>query len=311
MILSLVVQPSIDDTHWDAIVEQLHRATPLLSVQRKGLAFAGTDDMVRIHRLVANLSALASLAPTRTAAYLTALHGHPGRVDVHENDATVPVTVFHRVPELSIHPRCVDRLELFGLRTIGALRTLSERHLGAQFGQDGLAIARFLHAPSLPIPMYVPPPTVISTVRFEGAEREPGIIEAAVDTLVDDCVAELRGREAWRLELSVLDRADEPTARNGRILRQGAGTAALIRVHARALMRTLLHPTRRWWGVMLRLASIRRPLSEQTLLFTARPSASEIAAAMAPRYGSVLKTIEILDAWTVIPERFARIRPLR
>jgi hypothetical protein len=46
-------------------------------------------------------------------------------------------------------------------------------------------------------------------------------------------------------------------------------------------------------------------------LFGTEISRTDLLEQMRPRYGSVLKQIEILDPWTLITERHARIVPIR
>jgi hypothetical protein len=57
----------------------------------------------------------------------------------------------------------------------------------------------------------------------------------------------------------------------------------------------------------LRLSSLRVPLREQVSLFQAQPSAQDIQSSLVPKYGPVIKDIQVINPWSVIPEEYARI----
>jgi len=307
MILCVAIEGALRSTHWDAIVERIHRCTPLIVVTGHGTLYAGTDDLNAIRTLVRLANLHAALAPDRTSALLCALHGKVGRLDAFANADDVPVSVLLRVPELAIGELETERLRLFGISTISHLRTLEERHLRVQFGAMGTRLYTFLTTPHIPLQLYVPPPAIIAHERFDELQYEPGIIAAALESCVQLAIMELGPRQCWRIELSVLDRADEPCTQRSRILRDGVNTRGSILIHAHALLQEMLSSSQRWWGIELRLASLTPPRAVQTQLFVEKKSEQDVSRALISRYATVMKRVEINDPWSIIPEHYARI----
>ncbi len=307
MILCVVMEGALSSARWDAVVERVHACTPLLVVSGHGRLFAGTDDLNGLRELVRRTKALSALAPDRISAFLCALNGTAGRLDAYANAKDVPSSVLLRIPELSLDERDAERLRLFGIRTIGDLQQLEERHLRVQFGTAGSKLHTFLVQEFPPLPLYVPPPAIVSSERFDDVQCEPGVLDSALRECCARVISELVPKLCWRIELAVLDRADDVCAQRSRVLRQGATTYDTILVHARALLRDLQGPVRLWWGLRLRLASLTQPSVIQTQLFIERKTALDVSLAMIPRYSSVMKRIEILDPWSIVPESYARI----
>lgn len=307
MILCVVIEGALSLAHWDAIVECVHRCTPLISVTRHGRLFAGIDDLDALRALVQNAGIRAAMAPDRTSALLCAIQGTAGRLDAYANADDVPISALHHVPELALDELETERMRLFGMNTIGDLCRLSERHLRVQFGAVGARVYTFLNALHTPLQLYLPPPAITTRERFDESQCEPGILGAALNNCATHACMALAPRLCWRIELSVLNKADEPCVQRSRILRDGITSIEFILVHARALLLEMLSPTRRWWGLQLRLASLTPPRAVQTQLFIARKTAHDVSLAMLPRYASVMKRVEINNPWSIIPEQYSRI----
>lgn len=308
MIVTIILDSSISHASWDAVIEAIHRTTPLMLVRRHGVLHAGTDTIDEIRQHVRQWSARAAMAPDRTGSLFCALQAVPGRIDAHASADHVDCSVLLECPELDIDEVILHRLRLFGCSTIGLLMTLSERHLRAQFGDCGVRIYRLLHTTSNTLPLYQPPDEICVSITFDDAVSEPGMLLDAGNLLCHSAYSSLAGRQAWRIDVGVLDRSCCVEARRGRIMRAATTTLQQISVHVDALIRQLLGSLRRWWGIRLRLTSLRAPQREQVMLFQPRTSAQELQSNLVPKYGSVIKDIEIVNPWSVIPEEFARIR---
>lgn len=307
-MLVCLLASELSDPALDVVIESVHCCTPLISVPLRGRIFCGLDDLAGLHALVQGKGLRAAMAPTRNDALLHAIGSHPGRIDAHEHAGEVRVDVLTHLDELGLMPEDTDRLRLFGLDTIAALRRLEERHLRLQFGYRAAALYRFLHeADSGPLPMYVPPAEVLCRERFEEDEREPGPILAAAQKAAAAGVALLEGRQTWRIEVGIMNAADKVICAQSRILRQGTTQLRTLLTHVNALCRRLLAARHRWRGLRLRLASLRNPEGEQMALFAARNSRTEMLELLRPRYASVIKRIEIIDPWSILPERYSRI----
>ncbi len=307
MIISILLEPSITAASWDAAVDTIHRCTPLIHVPRHAVLHAGTDNIDAIRRYVHLWSARAAMAPDRTSSLLCALAAVPGRIDAHASAEHVRCDVLRECVELDVDDVFVDRLRLFGYPTIGALSSLTERQLRAQFGEHGIRIYRLLHTTSYSLPLYQPPEVITAEASFDDVASEPGQILPITMEMCRRVYDELAGREAWRVDVSVLDRSGESSARRGRILRSAMTTYMQIETHICALVRQLLNAARRWWGVRTRLSSLRTPVYQQGMLFASKPSAEDLRVMLTPKYGAVVKEIHVMNPWSVIPEEYARI----
>lgn len=311
MLLCLLCSDASDATI-DALLDSVHACTPLLSTPARGRIYCGLDDLQGLHAVVRRFNCRAAMAPLRNDALLRACAAETtGRIDVFENADNVPSRILTMLPELGISHDDTERLRLFGLDTIGRLRTLEERHLRLQFGARAGMLYQLLHdARDASLPLYAPPPQIVAIERFDEDAREPGLILDAAQRCSQVAAIKLDDREAWRIEVSVLDANDTITDARSRILRQGARLASIIWTHVQTLCRMLLRPNRRWRGVGLRLASLRQAEAEQIDLFAPRVSPSQLQQLLRPRYGHVLKQVQILDPWTLMPDRHARIVPI-
>ena len=307
MIITILLDPSISPATWDGVIDEIHRCTPHILVHSHGTLYAGTDTIDRIRYHVRQWSARAAMAPDRTSSRLCALAAVPGRLDAHRSAEHVSTRVLRECAELTIDDVFLYRLGLFGYSTIGSLYSLSERHLRAQFGEHGTRIYNLLHTTSSTLPLYQPPEVLTADFSFEEATSEPGAILPICEKLSRELSDFLAGREAWRIDVSVLDRAGEISARRGRIMRSAITTYQQIETHIKALTRQLLSAACRWWGMRARLSSLRVPIPEQGLLFSTKPSAEDIRVLLTPKYGAVVKDIHIIDPWSIIPEDYARI----
>lgn len=310
MLLCLLAY-ELPDPALDALLEAVHQCTPLISMPCRGRIFCGTDDLARLHGLVQRSRIRAAMAPERTTALLQALQAQPGRIDVHENAEGVSADVLVQMDELGITTEDVERLRMFGLDTIAALRGLERRHLHVQFGYRGDAVFRLLHqVDTTPLPMYVPPPEVICLERFETDQSEPGPILAAAEHVTTNAVELLAGRQAWRIEVGIMNAADVVIVTQSRILRQGTSLLRTLLTHVQTLCRRLLQARHIWRGLRLRLASLRHPEGEQISLFNSGSGRADVVELLRPRYAGVVKRIEIIDPWSILPERYSRIIPI-
>lgn len=307
MIVTIILEPSISAASWDAVVESVHQCTPLLLVRRHGVLHAGTDNLDEIRKYVRRWSARSAMAPDRASSLFSALNGVPGRIDAHDSADHVPCDVLRECPEVDANEVMLQRLRLFGCSTLGVLMTLSERHMRAQFGDQGIQLYRLLHTTSVSLPLYQPPDTITVEDVFDEAISEPCEIQNATDRLCEVALEALAGKEAWRIDVSVLDRSGHVSSRRGRIMRGAVTSLHQLTTHTRALIVQLCSPLRRWWGARLRLSSLRLPVREQVSLFQAQPSAQDIQSSLVPKYGTVIKDIQVVNPWSVIPEEFARI----
>jgi hypothetical protein len=307
MLLCLLCS-DVSDPDLDAIIESVHNCTPHISIPCRGRIFCGLDDLPGLHKLVANQGMRAAMAPCRNEALLCALQASPGRIDAYANADDVTTESLSEIDELGLTSEDIDRFRLFGLTTVAALRRLEERHLRVQLGYRATAVYKLLHEhDDGPLPLYVPPAEIICVQRFEQVEREPGVILLSAEHLTNNAIELLQGKQTWRIEVGIINARDEVIHARSRILREGISLLRPLLVHVHTLCRNILQHRHQWHGIRLRLTSLRNVEGEQMFLFSKQSRRSELVELLRPRYSHVMKRVEILDPWSIIPERYSRI----
>ncbi len=198
----------LDAAIWEELLVLLNSTTPNVLSLRPGWALLSPYDLEGLERLNRSLQARTGIATDRFTAMLAALGAHSGEVVRVDRDAAerfVATTPVKRLAGLGIEVELIERLELFGLRTVGAVSRLSRRQLRAQFGPDGSALHEMLHpeGPDAPVPVFQPPQNVLVRHRFEDRVREPGEILPVLELLVDEAMQDLGYRVAQVVTVKV------------------------------------------------------------------------------------------------------------
>jgi hypothetical protein len=299
------------DAYFDSVVEQVHTCTPQISLPVRGRVYCGLDDIHKLRLLVSEHRLHAAISNSRHDALLQSCVATPGRVDVHEGADDVPSSALLHIKELELDRHDIERLSLFGLNTIGTLRQLTRQHLQAQFGSRGKHLHHFLHEhDDSPLPMHVPPASVIVRERYDDALHEPGPIMQSLERCAHQACILLGRQYTWRVEVASLDRADQPAAMRERILRSGTNVLRQLLTHLQALTRELLTCAKPWWGLQVRCASLATPAAEQTLMFSPSTDAENVLQILLPRYAHVMRKVVIENPWSVIPEDYGKCVPL-
>jgi hypothetical protein len=278
---------------WQRVETRLNRATPYVETDQPGRAFVRPHEIPALARAVDDLGARAALAPTRSVAHLAAEKALPGELLQIQSDHVpsflrrLPV---HALTAAGISDEITEQLALFGYDTVHAVRALSKRHLTAQFGDDGTRLYAFLQEEAPPVAAYIPPPAIEEQHAFEHDQTEPGAVEAALASLLNDAAERLDGRTTRRLTVHLQDRElhDRTAARTLREPRSGNDLASL----AVTLLRTLVHDAMRVSAVGVRLSALATPTGRQGRLFHQRPGVRKAVDAVEQRYpGAVRRAI--------------------
>lgn len=312
-------RPDWEHAAWDRIVEEVWTWTPYIVSEQPGRLLCTPDSMPHLRTLVERTRAQCGLASTRTLSVLAALAASDGGIMTVPSDESarfldaLPVSTLQALDELHIDDQTLERLDLFGLRTVGRLRMLTRHHLHLQFGDVGLHIHDLLRTigDARPLPLYQPAPSITETETFTDGVNEPSVITDAIERCAERAITHLAGRTTQRLDVAVLDRADAVTQRRTRILKQPLSMLAPMKAQLHALIAPMVGPKLYHWGVQLRLATLRHPPSEQLPLFRPRPTLDEINAPLSTRYPAAIKRISIVDPFAYLPERFARLEAWR
>ena len=312
----VIRRPALEHAYWDRVLEAVFTITPLIVDQGMGRLLCAPDDVPRLRRLIEATEAQAGFARTRTLAMIAAVSARPGGiVTVDEDDVSrfleqTPVSALQDITELELDEETVERLQLFGLSSVGRLRMLTRRHLNAQFGELGIRLHGFIQSVSAvsPLPLYRPAPEIRERERFDDEEREPDALIAAAEVCLDRAVERLDRRRAARLDVALLDRADVPAFRSARVLRIPLSDKQPLLTQISTLIRELSAPDRRVWGVDIRLATLLPPAVEQLPLFRPRATPHEITAPLTKRFPNAIKRIHVLDPHAYLPEKYCSLQ---
>lgn len=331
----LVRQPSLEDAAWDAIVERVFALTPYLCVHNRRI----TAELPGVPAgIVSHFNARCGIAPSPTMSLLAALSAETGADPVVVADGqeasyleSLPVGTLLELPELDIDVRMAEKLELFGLGSVGRLRMLTAAQLKAQFGQSGALVHALLGSTSIKTDgvrgrepagrtMYELPPTIAERERFMDGIREPALLTLAAGGLCNKVTkALLRGPwKTSRIEVSLLDKTDAPMKTASRILRAPTSDARCIATQVQTMLEGLAGRGVWAWGVHLKLASLSRPAPHQLSLSskmlmgrgcqeTITRTASALQEALVKRFPGAAKRIDVVDPWAYTPDRFAII----
>jgi protein ImuB len=96
------------------------------------------------------------------------------------------------ITALPLDAEIMERLQLLGLRTIGALAQLPLDALQAQFGGPGRLLYQLARGgDDMQIGVSAAPPALARTARFAGPISSRALLEAAIDRLVERLAAQL------------------------------------------------------------------------------------------------------------------------
>lgn len=300
-------RPAIEQAVWDDVLERCFMITPYLQSVRTGMFLASFDDRRAFQRILDDLHGQGGVAETRTAALLAAARARPGRMlDVAMDDlarflAAWPVEL---LAELDVETSTIERMQLFGLASVGSLRMLTRRQLHAQFGDDGLRVHDLLSSLSVrePIPLYQPPPMIEEDVYFEDPQREPGVVETHLLLALEKAHARLGRQRCNVVEVRSRDRSQAVVIRAQRILKRPAETLSELRTTATILLRDIIGPQRYCSSIGIALKGLQAPRTDQLALFAPRPTADDVARAVLRRYPDGLSRVRVVAQGAYLPE---------
>ena len=306
-------EPALDGAIWEDVLYLIADIAPQLEAATPGWAFATPWDEAAFLELGRTLGARIGIAPRRYVARMAALQAEPGGVRRVEK-ATVrtfleKATVRH-LRELGVELELIERLELFGLYTVGRAARLERRHLEAQFGEEGAALYRLLHpeGEEPAVPMFKPPPSVSAAFDFEYPVSEPGDLLPVLDLLVTQVVDQIPALRAQLLTLRLHGEGETGVRLMRRVLKAPTARAEHLRVIARRLLDEMLDGES-VDAITLELGGLVSPEAAQGGLFSDRPAVYDSVRALHQRFpGRVFRAV-ITDAEAYLPEEGVRLEP--
>lgn len=323
-------KPRIIRTFEESVQAHAHALTPFLEESGPGLLYLWVEQPEVLVKLAEGVGARVGAAASRRLARMVAAAAPPGTLRVADGAAAdvlaqVPTPVLGR---LGIADETVERLELFGLRTVGEVAKLTRRHLLRQFGKEGKALHALL-APSdePPFTAYQPPSSVRVALDIDPPVREPAGLDGALEEALRDGRQALGARRAQRVQVRLTLRrptragSNEPLHRSAdRLLHTATAEATPLRRALRRLVYTLLKQDApgaaadRVRGEVTRLEIELGALTEgkaaQGHLFAKRPAAQQAVAAVEARYPGTMLHVQAQDTGFFPESRYALV-PVR
>jgi hypothetical protein len=323
-------KPRIICTFEESVRAQAHALTPFLEESGPGLLYLGVDQPAKLVELAEAAGARVGVAASRRLARIVAAAAPPATLRVAEGAAAdvlaqVPTPVLCR---LGITDETVERLQLFGLRTVDEVAKLTRRHLLRQFGEEGKTLHALL-APSdePPLTAYQPPPSVRVALDIDRPACEPAGLDGALEEALRDGRQALGARRAQRVQVRLTVRSPthagskEPLRCTAdRLLHTATAEATPLRRALRRLVYTLLKeeaPGAAAAGVRgevtrleIELGALTEGKAAQGHLFAKRPAAQQAVAAVEARYPGAMLHVQTQDTGFFPESRYALV-PVR
>lgn len=283
----------LEQAVWEEVLLELNGVTPFVEPVEPGRAFFKPPAGDVLQAWVERQRTRAGLAPDRPTARLAALRAAPGHVLAVDRAQVAPFLQRYptaRLSDLDFEADMVERLQLFGYDTLGALSALSLRHLRSQFGAEGVRLYGLLHPEEEPpVPLFRPPPSVTASYDFDQPCSEPGEILPVLDVLVEQAVRDLGGYRCRRVKIRLDDRQRPAPLLAYRVLPEPVGDARRLFRAVQTLLGTLLVPGLEVRSATLELGSLTPARPEQAGLFAERPSLLKAVRAIHRRFPGALR----------------------
>ncbi len=214
----------------------LYDLAPVIEIRVEGIAWIDVSDVVRPGesirearrrlRTAIGREPRLGLAPGPFAARVAAARARPGRLVQVEDARAFLAPLAAR--ELPLDEEQLERLDLLGLRTLGAVAAIGPRELESQLGRAGrhaVLLARGIEPDEL-IP-WRPPQFTSAHRQFEPPVEDREALLFVSRALCGDLAVELglRGAGAKRLRVRLIYESDEPDERDS-IVRHPLSSAA-------------------------------------------------------------------------------------
>ncbi len=275
----------------------------------------------KLSSLIVEWQATCGVASRRSVAELAAYLAPPGQtrtVAFGREDAFLDRVPMSILREAGISSDTVQRLEWFGWRQVGHLRSMSRSQLLEQF-EDGGRLLRFVHlsqrvAETRPVSAYIPPPAIEERLAFETPATQPCEWEGALHELLERAAQRLSGQST--LSLSVAIETPHGRAAASCLLREPVSAARPLQVPARTLLRSLLTEGIAVEAIEVRLGLLEQR-GEQGTLFEAKSNGQQrlalrrVLSHLEARYAGALQCLRLRDEHTpLIEDRYHSIPAL-
>ena len=344
--------PEVERAAWENLLCRMYQLTPRVqsitpsessptgkdSAECGAWALMQAPDHDGLQTLAGELDARVGIASHRPWAVLAAAYSEPRQLTSIPAHMTKPFLLQAHVSLLRCAGFCadmVDRLLLFGLKAIAHVADLTDRHLNAQFGDEGSRLFRFLHPPpdEPQIPNY-DPQVLDAEYDFDLPAFEPAQLEPVVPHLIERLILLLKEKRARHIELRLKEhpggsgkdgRQPRAERRAGRIFKDPTAQPERLCTAARYLLRQTLGEGDRTASRMgssvppiaagidtlsITLGGLTDSRSVQTDLFARKPSLGPLVKSMDQRFPGRLLRPVLTHADPFFPEESYRFEPV-
>jgi hypothetical protein len=290
---------------------ELNESSPSIQVCHGAFYAVEIADINGAQRVAERLGVRAGWGDSVRIACLAALEGYPGLLNVvepTESERFLRHGAISLLVDFGFDPEMVERLGLFGYRTLESLDGLTLRHLNGQFGALGRELHAFLHAePVRRLPLWSPPQAIEKRYRFDWPVREPYEWNPPLQHLCREGVEELGDLRTSLLRIVVEEDRTGRQIQTLLPLKEPSNSFRLIFGRSDHVLANLDLPEFR--EISVSLGTLSRPEYHQPRLFEDRSRLEVAKENLGRRYpGSLLQFEELHpdaplpeDRWHLVP----------
>jgi hypothetical protein len=308
----------VEKAVWNHLLSRLYTLTPQIlpltdtafpSPVSGEWALLQNLDMDSFNLLTRELNGRTGVAPARSWSMLAAAYSYPGRSTSIPPEMVMPFlqqAPVSLLQQVGFNAEIIERLDLFGLKAIAHVTTLTRRHLAAQFGAEGELLFQFLHPQEDEegaVPHYRP--AVLSVqYEFEWPVFEPADLQPVLTHLLEQLLTQLAGRSARHISLCLKGRTQRQHRQSSRILKDATARQDILATIAdtllqQALLKNCKDPggkaahTMAVYSMAVELSGLSVPQPVQSLLFRKKADIDPLARAMDVRFpGKLTRPIQ-------------------
>jgi DNA polymerase IV len=312
-------EPALFKAAWDMAISSAYQVTPYVEPVRIGLLLLGGITPIEAEAIGAEQQARVGLAASRGTAILAALAAPEGHARVIGNEpGFLEQTPVYLLRGAGIAVDVIDRLELFGLRTLGEIKArVTLKQLAAQFGDVAAKLwALATGLPGGPIAVYTPPAQLTAQFEFELPALEPFEWMPGFELVVHQAVTQLgsglnlHDRLAGTVTVSVNTVLGFSSAQ--RVLKDYSRDEKTIRTTAYQALQIALQPGLEVLTIRIALGDLLRPKQTQDSLFAIleRADVREAVRKVHTRFPDQIGRLELHRPHAPLPEQRFRFAPM-
>lgn len=298
----------LEEKHiWQELLFHINACTPYIESERAGLAIVNGLRTRSIETFIQKWRARAGWSDDRNLARLASIKaglGNSLRIFTQQKNRFLADIEVEMLAQLAFSPQMLQLLQWYGLRDLGQVAALTQKHLVAQFGTEGRRLHELLHQVDQgPVREYHVPERIEKEAQFEPACRQWVDLESTIAGLVTAVECELGYRMCYVLGCVVHVVRGQP-CRDKHVLKRPLHQADELYASAMHMLRKLPLSS----GVeriQLHFSGLALPETDQAHLFRRSPLRRAIRAVQRRFPGSLRKVYRQAEA--LFPEEAYRL----